>query len=187
MAADQRHLGLDARPAPQHLATVTPAGGTSPTWTLADVALAPGNYLVTARARDAAGNQDATPGSRQFSVRSADTTPADGTMTSPANNAQVPLGPVQLVRQRDRQRRRDRGADRHPGHRDQAVAAGQRHLRHGYATINATLANPGAASTGWTFTFTPPIARKYGVSVIAKDANGNADPTKPWVTIQVVP
>ena len=57
----------------------------------------------------------------------------------------------------------------------------------GYNAINATLASPGATSTGWNFTFTPTVARKYGVSVIAKDANGNTDPTKPWVTIQVVP
>ena len=28
----------------------------------------------------------------------------------------------------------------------------------------------------------PTIARKYGVQAIAEDANGNADPTKPWVT-----
>jgi DNA-binding beta-propeller fold protein YncE len=171
----------------QNLATVSPVGGTSPTWTLADVALAPGNYLVTARARDAAGNQDATPGSSQFSVRSADTTPPDGTMTSPVNNAQVPLGPVQLV---------GNATDNvgvtvvQLGIQDTVTKEWMRAngtFAAGYATVNATLGSPGAASTGWTFTFNPPVARKYGISVIAKDANGNADPTKPWVTIQVVP
>ena len=171
----------------QHMATVTPAGGSAPAWTLDDVALAPGNYLVTARARDAAGNQDATPGQSQFAVRSSDTTPADGTMTSPANNAQVPMGPVQLMG----------NATDNVGVTVVQLAIQDTVTKQwmrangtfatGYFAFNATLANPGAASTGWSFTFTPPVARKYGVSVIAKDANGNADPTKPWVQFTVVP
>lgn len=171
----------------QRLADVSPVGGTSPTWSLSGVALGPGSYLVTARARDAAGNQDATTANRQFSVASSDTTAPDGTMSSPANNATVPMGPVQLVG----------GATDDVGVTVVQLAVQDSVTKQwlrpngtfatGYATVNATLASPGATSTGWTFTFNPPVARKYGVSVIAKDASGNTDPTKPWVIFTVVP
>jgi hypothetical protein len=51
-----------------------------------------------------------------------------------------------------------------------------------YATLTATLTSPGATSTTWSYTWTPAVAGSYGVSVVATDASGNVDLTKPWVT-----
>jgi hypothetical protein len=48
-----------------------------------------------------------------------------------------------------------------------------------YSTVTATLGNRGATSTGWTYTFVPPVARKYAVTAVAKDAAANVDATKP--------
>ncbi len=168
----------------QRTATLATPGAASTGWSI-DVPLGPGSYLVTARARDAADNEDATPASRQFSVSSSDTVAPDGTMTSPANNAEVPIGPIEL-----------RGsATDDVGVASVLVAVQDTVTKEwlrpngtfatGYATVTATLANPNATTTTWSYTFTPPIARKYGVSVIAKDAAGNQDPTRPWVSITV--
>ncbi|MCW2764501.1 MAG: conserved repeat protein [Nocardioides sp.] len=168
----------------QRPATLASPGAASTTWTI-DIPLGAGNYTVTARAFDAAGNQDATPASRQFSVRVADSTPPDGTLTSPAPNAQVPMGPVPM----------NGGATDNVGVTSVLLAiqdsVTKQWLRPngtfaaGYATVTASLGSPGAPTTAWTYTFTPPVARKYGVSVIAKDANGNTDPTKPFVNFTV--
>ena len=51
----------------------------------------------------------------------------------------------------------------------------------------ATLASPGAATTGWSYAFTPPAggSGRYTVQVAAVDAAGNVDPTKPWVPFEV--
>ena len=107
-------------------------------------------------------------------------------MTSPAPNASVPMGTVLL----------QGGATDDVGVSQVQVAVQdtvtKQWLRpngsfaNGYATVTATLASPGATSTGWSYSFQPPVARKYGVSVIARDAAGNTDPTKPWTTFQVV-
>ncbi len=168
----------------QRLATLASPGATSTGWTL-DIPLGAGNYTVTARARDAAGNQDATPASLQFSVRVADSVAPDGTMTSPANNATVPMGAVPLTG----------NATDNTGVDAVLIAiqdtVTKQWLRANgtwsaqYGTLTATLANRGATSTGWSYTFTPPVARKYAVTVIAQDAAGNQDPTKPRVTFTV--
>ena len=51
----------------------------------------------------------------------------------------------------------------------------------------ASLANPGASSTGWSYQWTPPAggSGQYAMQVVAVDAAGNVDPTKPWVTFNV--
>lgn len=159
-------------------ATLGSPGATSTSWTI-DVPLGVGNYLITARARDAAGNQDATAAQKQFSVRVADSVAPDGTITAPANNATLPMSPVAMTG----------NATDNTGV-DQVLLAIQdtvtkEYLRANgtwtiqYGTITATLANRGAASTGWSYTFTPPTARKYAVTAIARDAAGNQDATKP--------
>jgi hypothetical protein len=168
----------------QRLAVLANPGAGTTTWSL-DIPLGPGNYQITARARDAAGNQDATAASRNFTVRSADTVAPDGTMSSPANNSTVPMGPVLL----------QGAATDNVGVASVALGiqdtVSKQWLRPDgtwsatYTTIQATLASAGAASTTWQFAFTPPIARTYGVSVIAKDTSNNTDATKPWVRFTV--
>lgn len=159
------------------LATLASPGATSTGWTL-DVPLGTGSYLITARARDGAGNQDATVAQRQFSVRQPDTVAPDGTITSPAHNATV-TGPVAMAGNATD----DVGVD-------QVLLAIQdtvtkEYLRANgtwtaqYGTVTATLAARGTTSTGWTYAFAPPTARKYAVTAVARDAVGNQDATKP--------
>ncbi|WP_243058769.1 SMP-30/gluconolactonase/LRE family protein [Nocardioides sp. SR21] len=160
------------------LATLANPGATSTGWTI-DVPLGAGNYLITARARDAAGNQTATAAQKQFAVRVSDTVAPDGTITTPANNATFPMGPVSMTG----------NATDNLGV-DQVLLAIQdtvtkMYLRANgtwttqYGTITATVTNRGATSTGWTYTFTPPVGKKYAVTAIARDAAGNQDATKP--------
>ena len=162
----------------QRLATLATPGGTSTPWTI-DIPLGVGNYLITARARDAVGNQTATAAQKQFSVRQPDSVAPDGTITTPANNATLPMGPVSMTG----------NATDNIGV-DQVLLAIQdtvtkQYLRANgtwtdqYGTITASLTNRGAASTGWSYAFTPPTARKYAVTAIARDAAGNQDATKP--------
>lgn len=164
-------------------ATLAAPGATSSTWSLPVTASTAGTYSMTARAVDQAGNTGQT--MRSFSVIAADTVAPDGTMTSPANNASVPIGPIVL-----------RGAASDNvgvasvllGVQDAVTKQWLRPngtFATGYANVTATLAAPNATTTTWSYTFTPPLARKYGISVIAKDAAGNQDPTKPWVSITV--
>ena len=162
----------------QRLATLASPGATSTTWTI-DIPLGVGNYLITARARDAVGNQTATAAQKQFSVRQPDSVAPDGTITTPANNAVLAAGPVSMTG----------NATDNIGV-DQVLLAIQdtvtkEYLRANgtwttqYGTVTATVANRGATSTGWSYTFTPPTARKYAVTAIARDAAGNQDATKP--------
>lgn len=53
-----------------------------------------------------------------------------------------------------------------------------------FAWLASTPASPGARSTSWTFTYqaTP---GSFALQVRARDAAGNADPTKPWVRYTV--
>jgi DNA-binding beta-propeller fold protein YncE len=52
---------------------------------------------------------------------------------------------------------------------------------------DSVLASPGAPSTGWTFSWTPPAgAGSYAVQTEAADASGNVEPPpKPWVNFNV--
>lgn len=162
----------------QRLATLLAPGATSTGWTI-DVPLGVGNYLITARARDAVGNQTAIAAQRQFSVRQPDGVAPDGTISAPANNATVALGPIAMS-----------GSATDDVGVDQVLLAIQdtvtkEYLRANgtwsaqYGTVAATVANRGATSSGWTYTFTPPTARKYAVTAVARDAAGNQDATKP--------
>ncbi len=56
-----------------------------------------------------------------------------------------------------------------------------------FLLVDATVAAPGAASTGWTLSWTPPAgAGSYGVQSEAADGAGNRQPVpKPWVPFKV--
>ena len=45
------------------------------------------------------------------------------------------------------------------------------------AAVDATLAAPAAAATGWSYTFNPPVADTYTVTATARDTGGLADAT----------
>ncbi|RAY11396.1 hypothetical protein DPM19_30700 [Actinomadura craniellae] len=49
-----------------------------------------------------------------------------------------------------------------------------------YHRYSATLSAPGAASTGWSFTWTPAEPGAYMVQAVAKDAAGHPDAELPW-------
>jgi hypothetical protein len=55
-----------------------------------------------------------------------------------------------------------------------------------FTNLSATLASPGAASTSWTFSFTPPVggSGNYGVQAVAVDTSGNVATKKPWVVFK---
>jgi DNA-binding beta-propeller fold protein YncE len=56
-----------------------------------------------------------------------------------------------------------------------------------FLLVDATVAAPGTASTGWTLSWTPPAgAGSYGVQSEAADGAGNRQPApKPWVPFRV--
>lgn len=54
-----------------------------------------------------------------------------------------------------------------------------------YTKLPAVLGTPGGTSTSWSYDWPAPATGSFGVSVIAEDAAGNVDPTKPWVTFGV--
>jgi hypothetical protein len=55
-----------------------------------------------------------------------------------------------------------------------------------FTSLAATLVAPGAASTTWTFSFTPPPggSGNYGVQAVAVDTSGNVATKKPWVAFK---
>lgn len=127
------------------LVTTSPTTGS---WSI-DVSLPDDDWVVTATGFDAAGNSDPTPATRDFTVSTA---PPDSTIQSPANRAIVPAGPVTIsgsataaadgvasvgvtVRDRDTL--------------DWLQPDGS--FASGFARIDATLDDPGAPSTGWSF------------------------------------
>jgi hypothetical protein len=54
-----------------------------------------------------------------------------------------------------------------------------------YTTWEATLTSPGGTSTGWSWDWLPRAAGTYTISVEARDAAGNVDPSKPNVVFNV--
>jgi YVTN family beta-propeller protein len=119
----------------------------------------------------------------QWSV--VDTTPADGTITHPANNAQVPLAPLTATGM----------ATDNVGVTTVDVAIKRSSTNQwwngtGWQTSfkwNAgTVASPGATSTSWSYAWTPPASGSYQITVRAGDAALNYDPTRPYNTFSVV-
>ncbi len=110
----------------------------------------------------------------------ADAEPPDATVTTPSPNQSFPAGLIELT-----------GAATD----NQEVAEVELAIKNsttgqwwtgsgwgGFTYLDATLATPGATSTGWSFTFDPPATGGYGMLVRAQDAAGNYDPSRPWVS-----
>lgn len=170
-------------------ATVASPGATSTGWSLATTLPVAGGYFAQVRTDDAAGNQNVNPKpGRSFSaVAAGDAATPTGTVTSPAANASVPA-PVSLG---------GTATD------DTGVASVRLGIRQNgtnlwwngsswqaQATkVDAVLAAPGATSTTWTYTLSPP-AGGYGFSTDVADlagklASGAGRPG--WRSFTVVP
>ena len=169
-------------------------GGTSTGWTYpwTPPSGGSGQYVLQVTAVDAAGNLDPTKPWVSFNVSGGgggtDTTPPNGTVTTPTNNQTLTGIPTQL----------SGGATDDVGVAQVRVAIRDRTsglwLRGNgtWGTFQNHLANVasiGATSTTWTYSFTPAPggSGNYALQVAAADAAGNIDPTKPWVTFQLNP
>ena len=167
--------------------TVTTPGATSTSWTYNWTPPATGGYQITLRAGDAAGNLDATRPYYTFTVvASADTTAPNGTVTTPSPGQAFP----------------GLGAKLFSGNATDNVGVSSVQLAikkggtnlwwNGTAFVTgfrwfttATLGSPGATSTGWTFSWTPPATGPYGLQVRANDAAGNFDGSQPFVNFSI--
>lgn len=169
-------------------ATVATPGGTSTEWTYLWTPPGKGSYVLQVRATDAAGNIDPSRPSVPFTVTDPqpDTTAPNGTLTSPTANQAVPLAsPIVFTGT----------ATDNRGVATVEVAvknnATNLWLRldgtwGAFQWLPATLAIPGATSTGWTYSWLPPGTGGFTVQVRATDGSGNVDPTKPNVPFSVV-
>lgn len=156
----------------------------SSTWSYTFNSGAAGSYSVSAAATDTSNNADASPASVAFTTAgAADTTAPDGTLTAPANNAVLPLGPVAIGGNASDNTgvAKARVAIRNNATMQWWTGSGWGTFRY----IDATLASPGATSTAWSYTFNPPEAGSYGVMVQAVDGAGNVDATRPWRSFTV--
>jgi DNA-binding beta-propeller fold protein YncE len=170
-------------------ATLAAPGAPSTGWSFSFTPPADGGYQLQVRTDDAATNTDPTRPIVNFSVAmgTPDTTAPDSTATSPVNASSFPVGPVGFAG----------NATDNVGVASvrlgiKNTATGQWWRTNGtwgtYQALTATLASPGAAATGWSYTWTAPAPGSYGISVEARDAAGNVEPApKPWVTFTVTP
>jgi hypothetical protein len=167
-------------------------GATSTGWTypFTPASGGSGQYAVQVAAVDAAGNVDPTKPWVTFNVTdgggTVDSTPANGTVSTPTPNQTFASAPVAM----------NGAATDDVGVGEVRIAIRDRDsglwLRSngswgGFQNQLATLAQPSATSTGWTFSFSPPAggSGRYAVQVAAVDTSGNVDPTKPWVQFNI--
>jgi hypothetical protein len=168
----------------QNAATLANPGATSSAWSYAFAPPAPGSsqYFVAVRAHDTAGKVDGSPAQTRFEVRSgpSDTVAPDTEVTAPAKRAVVAVGDPLAIRGSATDDVGVTGVrigiqdtvSKQWWHADGSWGA--------YQLQAATLASPGATSTTWQFTWTPPAAGSYGVQAAAVDAAGNIDGSPVW-------
>jgi tripartite motif-containing protein 71 len=156
--------------------TLSAPGGTNTGWTWSWTPRAAGSYQIIVAAFDATGNTDQTRPNVGFVVTSnpPDGTPPDTAISAPADGGTVPVGTVTI------------GGSAQD---DTAIASVRLTIQdtgtglwwNGSAwsasqgTVNATLANPNAASTSWTYQFGAVAAGTYQVTATAVDVASNAD------------
>jgi hypothetical protein len=143
-----------------------------------------GGYGLSAKALDAAGNAQSAPwvSFSMFDGASDDIDP-DTQAGSPAGGASVPLGPVTLTGT----------ATDNQGVTSVKVAIKDVTTNKwwtgsgwgGWARVETALADAGATSTDWSYTFTPPQTGSYTYSPQAGDAAGNVDQSPPWISFSV--
>jgi DNA-binding beta-propeller fold protein YncE len=170
-------------------ATVASPGAARTTWSASWNPPSANDYRVTARAADTAGNVDATPPSAPFTVAldGPDSTPANGTVSSPKLGEALAAGPVTFQgRATD-----DTGV----GFVDVAVQDRDTKLWWNgvtgtwgpftWNTREGTPATRGASPTAWSYTWDPGTPGNYRVGARARDNGGRADPTPAYVNFSL--
>jgi len=168
----------------QQLVTLPSPGATSTPWTYQWASpAAGGSYRLEVQAQDTAGNFDPTKPLVPFTVVG-DTVAPDGTVTVPALNQVLVLGPLTLT-----------GDATDNVGVDSVYVALQRKSDNLWLRIDGTwgqyqqrpvtLASPGATATGWSWNWTPTEAGAYSLQVEARDYAGNKDATKAWANFSV--
>jgi DNA-binding beta-propeller fold protein YncE len=163
------------------LATLGSPGGAATTWDYSWTPPEPGDYALSVGTRDLSGNTDATRPWVRFTVSPGgpDTTAPNGSITTPTKDEVIPVAPYSITGTAN-----DDGAVAGVFVAIQDRSTLQWWTGSGwgtYTTLPATLANPGAATTTWSYAWTPPAAGSYGVLVRVDDAAGNTIASKPWV------
>lgn len=160
-------------------------GTTSTTWTYNWTPPAAGSYGVQARVQDVWGNVDSTVPYRTFSVYAGvlDTARPDTTLTSPVNGSSIPLGVLSVG---------GSSTDNVGVTRAQVAiknsGTGKFWTGSAWGTftwLEAAVANPGAATSAWSYSWTPPVVGSFGVQARAGDAAGNWDNTAPYSAFSV--
>jgi hypothetical protein len=114
-----------------------------------------------------------------------DTQAADGTITFPANNAQVPIGPLTATGT----------ATDNVGVTTAEVAIKRSSTNQWWNGTTwqttfkwnpGTVTTPGATSPPWTYNWTPPATGAYQITLRAGDAAGNYDANRPYFNFTVV-
>jgi hypothetical protein len=165
--------------------TLASPGAATSNWSYTFNAPSAGSYAVTAAAVDSSNVVDSTPaGPLSFSTAgSPDTTnPGQTVVTSPAVNSTSP-SPVTIV---------GTASD------NVGVTSVRVYIRlngtttwwngtsfGAYTFVQATLASPGATTTTWSYTFTPPASGNYGLQTRAFDAAGNQGALSTWRNFNV--
>jgi len=172
-----------------NLANTTGSATNSMSWRMPFVGVAySGSYYAQARAYDTSRNVSAAQPSVNFTTLpkggQLDAVAPDATVSAPAANAVLPSAPVPMS-----------------GTATDNVAVGAVKIAvqntvsklwwhsdgtwGAFASYDATLATPGAPTTGWSYVWTPPSPGAYALQVEARDTSQNKDATKPWIKFSV--
>lgn len=168
------------------LAGLDDAGATSTEWTYSFAGAIPGTYGFQVAAVDAAGNVDPTKPWSTFTYAQPDGADPNGTVTAPTPNQSFPLANGTITF----------GGEASDDVGVTSVRVAIRDTvnlqwwngtgwQSGFASVEASLAAPGAASTTWSLEWNPPATGNFAIQVAAWDAAGKVDPTKPWVPFRV--
>lgn len=169
----------------QQLATLSSPGAASTGWSYQWTPDGDGDYSLQVEAADTSANKDPSKAFRNFSVSSGpDTVEPDSTVTSPTGGQVIPQGVITL----------GGGATDKVGVAGVKVAIQRQSdllWRHAdgtwgqYEQLDAVVAVPGAASTTWSYVWTPDALGDYALQVEAADTSSNKDSTKAWVNFSV--
>ena len=167
-------------------AALASQGAKNTPWSLG-VSLNDGSYAVQLKVDDAAGNRDPSPPWIPFSVASdtPDTSDPNGVVDLPASGA-VLSGPDVVLSGTATDDVAVGAAwvairDRSSG---QWLQSNGTSFGGTYTLLPATIASPGATTTGWTFPVSL-ASGSYGIQLKVDDAAGNRDPSPPWVPFSV--
>ncbi|MAS54336.1 PA14 domain-containing protein [Nocardioides sp.] len=160
-------------------------GATSSTWSL-PLTLATGSYALDVRATDTSGNQSpSTYHPFEVDASAPDNQAPSTTVASPAKNATVGSPVTFTGTSTD-----NKGVSQMRVAIYNRVDSTNKWLQANgtwgpsYAFRSATLANPGATSTGWSISIPLPDGL-YGLDAKAVDTSDNKDPSSPFVPFQV--